>query len=135
MAKITSKSLLNVGTEILVDESAKTIRLVAAGNLVAKDGVTFQSIYSKCVDLWATSAYQDSPFPFYAIDNLSGQYAIGTDGSSYSGWSWYDDTTRNMIRDAGWNEYSAAGALVQQYAGFIGLGSITPATTVQPYYH
>lgn len=135
MAKITSKASLNVGTEIVIDETAKTIRLVATGNLVAKDGVTFQSIYSKCVDLWATSTYQDSPFPFYAIDNLSGQYQIGTDGATYSGWTWYDDTTRNMIRDAGWAEYNSGGTKTAEYCGFIGLGSITPATTCQPYYH
>lgn len=135
MAKLTSKASLNVGTELLIDEVAKTIRLVAAGNLVAKDGVTLQAVYSKLVDLWATSTYQDSPFPMYAIDALSGQFQIGTDGATYSGWTWYDDTTRNMLRDGGWSEYSAAGALQKQYAGFVGLGSITPANTCQPYYH
>lgn len=133
MAKITSKSLLNVGTEIVIDETAKTIRLVAAGNLVAKDGVTWQAVYSKLVDLWATAAYQDSPFPVYAIDALSGQFQIGTDGATYSGWTWYDDTTRNMLRDGGWSEYSSGGALQAQYAGFVGLGSINSGA--QPYYH
>ena len=135
MAKITSKSSLNVGTELVINEVAKTIQLVAAGNLVAKDGVTLQAVYSKLVDLWATASYQDSPFPMYAIDALSGQFQIGTDGATYSGWTWADDTTRNMLRDGGWSEYSAAGALQQQFAGFIGLGSITPASTCQPYYH
>lgn len=135
MAKITSKASLNVGTEIVIDEVAKTIQLVAAGNLVAKDGVTLQAVYSKLVDLWATASYQDSPFPIYAIDALSGQFQIGTDGATYSGWTWADDTTRNMLRDGGWSEYSAAGVLQQQFAGFIGLGSIGPTTTCQPYYH
>ena len=130
MAKITSKSQLNVGTEIVIDESAKTLRLVAAGNLVAKDGVTLQAVYSKLVDLWATATYQDSPFPMYAIDALSGQFQIGTDGATYSGWTWYDDTTRNMLRDGGWSEYSSGGSLQRQYAGFVGLG-----TGAQPYYH
>lgn len=134
MAKITSKSLLNVGTEIVIDEPNKTVQLVAAGNLIAKDGVTLQAVYSKLVDLWATASYQDSPFPMYAIDALSGQFQIGTDGATYSGWTWKDDTTRNMLRDGGWSEYSAAGALQAQYAGFIGLGSIGPAGTCQPYY-
>ena len=133
MAKITSKSLLNVGTEIVIDETAKTIRLVAAGNLVAKDGVTLQAVYSKLVDLWATSSYQDSPFPMYAIDALSGQFQIGTDGATYSGWTWYDDTTRNMLRDGGWSEYSSGGALQAQYAGFVGLGAVNSGA--QPYYH
>ena len=133
MAKITSKSQLNVGTELVIDETAKTIRLVAAGNLVAKDGVTIQAVYSKVVDLWATASYQDSPFPMYAIDALSGQFQIGTDGATFSGWNWFDDTTRNMLRDGGWSEYSAAGVLQAQYAGFVGLGSINSGA--QPYYH
>ena len=135
MAKITSKTQLNVGTELVINEPARTIQLVAAGNLVAKDGVTWQALYSKLVDLWATSTYQDSPFPAYAIDALSGQFQIGTDGSTFSGWVFANDASRNMLRDGGWSEYSAAGVLEQQFAGFIGLGSITPATTVQPYYH
>lgn len=134
MAKITSKASLNVGTELIIDESAKTIRLVAAGNLVAKDGVTLQAVYSKIVDLWSTATYQDSPFPMYAIDALSGQFQIGTDGATYSGWTWFDDTTRNMLRDGGWSEYAATGDLQAQYAGFIGLGAIGPAGTVQPYF-
>lgn len=135
MAKITSKSQLNVGTEIVIDEVAKTIQLVAAGNLVFKDGVTLQAVYSKLVDLWATASYQDSPFPMYAIDALSGQFQIGTDGATYSGWNWADTNTRNALRDGGWAEYNAGGTKTAEYCGFIGLGSITPASTVQPYYH
>jgi len=133
MSKLTSPSSLNVGTEIIIDESGRTIQLLEDGNLVAKDGVTLQAVYSKLVQLWATADYQDSPFPMYTIDVLSGQFQIGTDGSTYSGWTWLDDTTRNMLRDGGWSEYSAAGALVQQYGGFIGLGSINSGA--QPYYH
>jgi hypothetical protein len=138
MAKITSKSLLAVGVEVTIDEPGRIITLNVAGDLVAKDGVSWQALYSFFVDLWATSTYQDSPFPFYAIDALSGQFQVGTDGSTYSGWKFSDtdsNATRNMLRDGGWSEYSAAGVLLQQYAGFIGLGSITPAVTVQPYYH
>ena len=138
MAKITSKSLLAVGVEVTIDEPGRIITLNVAGDLVAKDGVSWQALYSFFVDLWATSTYQDSPFPFYAIDALSGQFQVGTDGSTYSGWKFSDtdsNATRNMLRDGGWSEYSVAGVLLQQYAGFIGLGSITPAVTVQPYYH
>ena len=135
MPKITSKAQLNVGTEIVIDEPAKTIQLLQAGNLVFKDGATLQAVYSKLVDLWATATYQDSPFPMYAIDALSGQFQIGTDGTNPNGWTWADAATRNALRDGGWSEYSAAGALQAQYAGFIGLGAVTPATTVQPYYH
>lgn len=138
MAKITSQADLIVGTNLTIDEPGRIITLNAGGSLVAKDGVTWQALYSKLVSLWATSTYQDSPFPAYAIDALSGQFQIGTDGSTFSGWKFSDvdsNATRNMLRDGGWSEFSAAGVLLQQYAGFVGLGSITPATTVQPYYH
>lgn len=135
MAKITSKSQLNVGTEIVINEPARTIQLVQAGNLVFNDGVTLQAVYSKLVDLWATSTYQDSPFPMYAIDALSGQFQIGTDGATFSGWAWADTNTRNALRDGGWSEFNNAGVETAQYCGFVGLGVITPATTVQPYYH
>lgn len=135
MAKITSKSGLAVGVNLVIDEPAKTIQFLAAGGLVFKDGVTWQALYSKLVDLWATSTYQDSEFPAYAIDALSGQFQIGTDGATFSGWTFADDTTRNALRDGGWSEYSDAGVLNAQYAGFVGLGAITPVTTVQPYYH
>ena len=125
MAKITSKSQLNVGTELTIDETAKTFTLNVAGNLVAKDGVTIQALYSKFVDLWATATYQDSPFPMYAIDALSGQYQFGTDGATYSGWKPANDATRQMLRDGGWSEYSAAGVLNRQYVGIVGLGTVS----------
>jgi len=126
MAKITDRTDLNIGTELLVDEAAKTIQLVEAGNLVAKDGVTIQALYSKLVDLWATSTYQDSPFPMNALDALSGQYLIGIDaGGNANGWKPLNDTTRQMMRDGGWEEYDDLGALLRVYAGIVGLGSVS----------
>ena len=132
MAKITSRSQLNVGTEITIDEAAKTFTLIATGNMVAKDGVTLQAVYSKFVELWATASYQDSPFPIYAIDALSGQFQFGTDGSTYSGWKPANDTTRQMLRDGGWSEYTSAGTLARQYVGIVGLGTVSSGS--QLYY-
>lgn len=138
MPKITAQADLIVGTNLTIDEPGRIITLNAGGALVAKDGVTLQALYSKLVSLWATSTYQDSPFPMYAIDALSGQFQIGTDGRTYSGWKFSNvdsNATRNMLRDGGWSEYDSGGDLLQQFAGFIGLGDLTPSTTVQPYYH
>ena len=132
MAKVISPAGLNVGVEILVDEPNRVITLVGAGNLDPKDGVTLQAVYSKLVQLWATAEYQDSPFPMYAIDALSGQFQIGTDGSVANGWKWAGDTTRDMLRDGGWDEYNEAGDLERVYGGFIGLGAINLGA--QPYY-
>lgn len=133
MAKITSRASLNVGTELTINETARTFTLNEAGNLVAKDGVTLQALYSKFADLWTTTTYQDSPFPLNAIDALSGQYYFGVDaGGNYNGWKPANDATRNMLRDGGWREYSNAGVLNREYAGFVGLGAINSGA--QPYY-
>src|SRR5574343_1057807 len=103
MAKITDPDDLTVGVEITLDTSAKTFTLIEAGSLVAKDGVTIQALYSKFVDLWTTDTYNKYEFPMYTIDALSGQYQFGTDGATYSGWKPADDTTRQMLRDGGWD--------------------------------
>jgi len=132
MAKITDKDDLNVGTEITINTAASTFTLVAAGNLVAKDGVTLQALYSKFVDLWTTSTYNKYEFPMYAIDALSGQFQFGTDGQTFSGWKPADDTTRQMLRDGGWSEFSSAGVLNRQYVGIVSLGEVSAAA--QLYY-
>lgn len=131
MAKLTLQSSLIVGTNLTIDEVAKTFTLIASADgsttngLIAKDGVTLQALYSKFVSLWATSTYQDSTFPMYAIDALSGQFQFGTDGATYSGWKPADDATRQMLRDGGWSEYNSSGVLARQYVGIVGLGSVS----------
>jgi len=133
MAKITTRAGLNVGTELIIDEPNRTFQLVAAGNLIAKDGVTVQVLSSKLIDLWAMAQYQDSPFPMNAIDALSGQYQIGIDaGGNANGWKPLDTATRQMMRDGGWEEYDSAGNLLRVYAGIIGRGSVS--TGAQLYY-
>lgn len=121
MPKITTRSGLVVGTELTVDETLKTFTLNVAGNMVAKDGVTLQALYSKFVELWATVTYQDSPFPMYAIDALSGQFQFGTDGATFSGWKPSNDATRQMLRDGGWSEF-AGGTLTSIAVGAGGTG-------------
>lgn len=125
MAKITSRAQLNIGTELTLNTAARTFDLHEAGNCIAKDGVSGQALYSKLEDLWTDDAYQDFPFPIYAIDILSGQFYFGTDGASYNGWIPGSDATRQMLRDMGWREYSAAGALMREYAGVVGLGNVS----------
>jgi len=136
MAKITDRASLIIGTELFIDEAARTFELSDLGvgnNLVATDGVTIQALYSKLVDLWATSTYQDSPFPMNALDALSGQYQIGIDaGGNTNGWAPLNDFTRQVMRDGGWEEYDDVGNLLRVYAGVVGLGSISVGS--QPYY-
>jgi len=125
MPKIIDGDDLNVGTEITIDTTAKTFTLVATGNLVAKDGVTLQALYSKFIKLWETTAYNRFPFPMYVIDAKSGQFNFGYDGGTYNGWKPLNDTTRQMLRDGGWNEYTSSGALARQYVGIVSLGEVS----------
>lgn len=127
MTKIIDPDLLVVGTNLTINTAARQIGLTAAGSLVAKDGVSLQALYSKLVELWTTSAYNKYPFPLYTIDARSGQFQVGTDGSTFNGWTFANDTTRQMVRDAGWSEYSAAGALQREYVGIVALASGFPA--------
>lgn len=127
MAKITDPDQLVVGTELTLDTTAKTFELLVAGNLVAKDGVTVQALYSKLVELWTTATYNKFPFPMYAVDVRSGQFQFGTDGQTFNGWRPVDDATRQKLRDGGWSEYSSSGVLQRQYVGVVALASGFPA--------
>jgi hypothetical protein len=141
MAKITNKSGLNIGTELTVNTTARTITLNVAGNLVAKDGVTWQALYSKMIALWQTSTYNEHPFPFYTIDALSGQFNIGFDGTRYNNWA-FAGSSRLYLRDGGWNEYTpttpgadgtaTAGTINSTFAGVVSLGTVS--TGAQLYY-
>jgi len=123
MAKITDPDLIAIGVEITLDTSAKTFTLNIAGDLVAKDGVTLQALYSFFVDTWTSATYNKFQFPMYCIDAKSGQFIFGFDGGTYSGWKPANDATRQMLRDGGWSEYSSGGVLNRQYVGIVSLGA------------
>ena len=55
MAIIFDPDLLIDGTEIVVNTTTKTVKLVVTGNL-STDGVTLKCVYSKLKELWKTSA-------------------------------------------------------------------------------
>lgn len=132
MAKITSQADLNVGVELIIDEPNREIELLAAGNLTAKDGVASQALYSKFVSLWNTAAYQDSPFPFNAVDVLSGQFQIGTDGRFFNDWKFKNQASIDMVRDGGFEAFNASGDKLYERSCFRGLGIINSGA--QPYY-
>lgn len=138
MAKIIDGDNLIVGTNITINTGAKTFTLVASvdgsttNGLIAKDGVTLQALYSKFIKLWETAAYNQFPFPMYAIDAKSGQFQFGTDGGTFNGWKPADNTTRQMLRDGGWSEYTSGGVLARQYVGIVSLGEVS--ANAQLYY-
>lgn len=133
MALIQDPDLLNIGTEIIINTGARTFTLVEAGNLAAKDGVDMNALWSFFVDKWATATYKPFPFPMNKVDNRSGQYIFGRDpGGTYNGWKPADDTTRQMLRNGGWNEYSNAGVLNRVYFGAVLQGGVSAGS--QCYY-
>lgn len=149
MAKLIDGDDLIVSTNITIDTTARTFTLIASADgsttngLIAKDGVTLQALYSKFIKLWETGAYNSFPFPMYAIDAKSGQFQFGFDGSKFSDWGPANDTTRNMLRDGGFDEYQAGGTpdvdgtsstgdLGRRYVGIVSLGDVN--TGAQLYY-
>lgn len=128
MPLINDPDLLVVGIELTLDTAAKTFTLNVAGNLVAKDGVTGQALYSKFIELWETAAYNKYDFPGYVLgDPRAGMFVWGYDGANYNGWKPGNDATRSYIRNVGWSEYSAAGVLNRQYVGIVVGASGAPA--------
>jgi hypothetical protein len=119
---------LGVDGNIWLNTTNLTIALAAYGSLVAKDGVTGNAIWAKLVNLWTSPTYQPFPFPMNILDARSGQYIFGQDpGGYYNGWKPLGDPTRQMIRDAGWSEYSSGGVLNRTYVGIVALASGFPA--------
>lgn len=128
MAIIIDPDNIVLGTDFVVSTSAKTIQLISGSaitNAGATGGITGQALYSKLKELWKTSStYIKFPFPMEAI--------TGEQFEFINGWKPADDTTRKLIRNAGWAERSAAGVLVREYMGTVSLGSIGAGD--QPYY-
>jgi len=102
------------------------------------DGATLQAIYSFLKEEWKTQASSGDAgaltdliqfiFPLESITRE--QFEIG--GPTHSNWDWKDDTTRNLIRTAGWNQVSSVGTTEAKYAGVVTLGTLD--TDTQVYY-
>jgi len=100
------------------------------------DGATLQAIYSFLKEEWKTQASSGDAgaltdliqfiFPLESITRE--QFEIG--GPTHSNWDWKDDTTRNLIRTAGWNQVSSAGTTEAKYAGVVTLGTLDADTQV-----
>jgi hypothetical protein len=100
------------------------------------DGATLQAIYSFLKEEWKTQASSGDAgaltdliqfiFPLESITRE--QFEIG--GPTHSNWNWKDDTTRNLIRTAGWNAVNVGGTILEQYAGVITLGTLDSDTQV-----
>ena len=130
MAKIVDPDQLNQATEIVISTAGKTVQLLVAGNLDdnspgATSGVTMQAVYSFLKEEWKSdNALNKFKFPLKAFTKNEFQWI--------NGWAPADAQTRELLRDAGWQE-TVGTENGDLYAGFISLGNFD-ATADQGYY-
>jgi hypothetical protein len=128
MAKLIDPDDLNQNTEVkfnLAATSSGTIQLLKAGNL-SDDGVTLQCVYSFTKEEWRyDTTLIKYPFPFVAITEESMELQ--------NDWSWYDSTSKELIRDGGWAWKDSDGNSREEYMNLTTLGSFADATD-QAYY-
>jgi len=124
MALITDPDDLNQATEVTIDTGAQTIALNIAGNL-SNDGVTLQALFSFLKEEWRSDSSL-IPFEFPLVSITPEQFEF------LEGWTPANDSTRNLIRSAGWREIESGGTLNREYLGVVSLGNIEASS--QPYY-
>lgn len=116
MAIIVDPDDLNQNVEVTIDPETKKITLNIAGTLTT-DGVTGQCLYSFLKEEWKTDTnLVKYPFPMQSITNEQFEFI--------EGWEPFNDSTRKLIRTAGWAEVAVGGSVKRQYSGIITLGSI-----------
>lgn len=124
MSKITDPDLLSQGVEVVFNTTAKTIQLIVTGNLTT-DGVSLQCLYSFAKEEWHSDAGLFAHlFPFEALGEEKFEIKYG--------WSFADQTTIGLIRDAGFAVLNGDGSPAEMYICVITLGTI--GSTDQVYY-
>ena len=112
--------------EVEIQTDAKTIEVTTVGDVSnaspgSTSGATLQCIYSFLKEEWRTNATLNKfKFPIKAI--YEAKFVM------QYGWSWEAQATRDVIRDAGWQEIDGA-----EHACIISLGTQYD-TTQQGYY-
>src|SRR5210317_104156 len=132
MALITDPDLLkdnavdSAGASIYIDTSLRTIKVrnnsaSPKTPVLSNDGVTLQALYSFLKEEWKDDPNNKSliayPFPLVAITPEQFEWRYG--------WSPADDSSRSLIRTAGWREFGTDDATqLREYIGTISLGNI-----------
>lgn len=127
MAKILDPDLLTYSVNsatnnIRFNTTAKTIQLVAGGNLVAKDGVTGQCLFSKIKEVIKA----DATLIKYALPVR--EMIHDESMELINGWTFADSTTIKMIRDCGVAYVNASGVTTAMFACFVTLGQVASGT-------
>jgi hypothetical protein len=116
----------SVGASIYIDTALRTIKIrnnsaAPKGPVLDETGVTLQALYSFLKEEWKNDPNIKSliayPFPLIAITPEQFEFRYG--------WTPADDSSRSLIRTAGWREFGTDNTtLKREYMGTISLGSI-----------
>jgi hypothetical protein len=121
MSKITDPDLLSKNAEITFISGSQRILLTKTVNL-SDDGVTMQAVYSKCKELWRTDdSLIKYPFPLISITEKKFDFVNGWD---FTGSAVSPNSSRQLIRDAGWSVQNAANTSTEEWMGFVSLGTV-----------
>ena len=131
MAKIVDPDQLNQATEVVLSTGAKTIQLLAAGNLNdtapgKTSGVTGQAVYSFLKEEWKTdNALNKFRFPIQMIYEAS--FIL------INGWTFADQTSIDLLRDAGF-QYIGGTANTVEDSCIVTLGNMDAPLADLAYY-
>ena len=116
----------SAGKNIHIDTALRTIRIrnnsaAPKGPVLDETGVTLQALYSFLKQEWKDDPNNKSliayPFPLIAITPEQFEWRFG--------WSPADDSSRTLLRTAGWREFGTDNStLLREYIGTISLGNI-----------
>ena len=118
---------IGVSADLWLDTANVEIQLATGNNLSQPTGISLQNLYSFIIESRHSNdglmPYHD---PVVAISATAGEFELRR------GWHLKDNTTRDLLRDGGIAQYSAANALEIEWLNITGLGNLATAAT--PYY-
>lgn len=116
----------SAGKNIHIDTALRTIKIrnnsaAPKGPVLDETGVTLQALYSFLKEEWKDDPNGKSliayPFPLIAITPEQFEWRYG--------WSPADDSSRSLLRTAGWREFGTDNSTqLREYIGTISLGNI-----------
>lgn len=116
----------SAGKNIHIDTALRTIKIrnnsaAPKGPVLDETGVTLQALYSFLKEEWKDDPNNRQliayPFPLIAITPEQFEWRYG--------WSPADDSSRSLIRTAGWREFGTDNSTqLREYIGTISLGNI-----------
>lgn len=128
--KIIDPDFLIKDQEITFLSGSRRIALNPVVNLGLREGVTMQAVYSKCKELWRTDdSLVKYPFPLISITEKKFDFVNDWDFTASIG-STNINSSRNLIRDAGWSVQNSSNISTEEWMGFVSLGTVNDSDQV-----